>query len=93
MDGANLRRAFRKAVKNSGIEHFRFHDLRHTFGSRLAQRGVDLFTISRLMGHKDVNTTMRYLHHSTETLKKGIEALNSDYNLTTVVGKSSSHFS
>ena len=84
MDEANLRRAFRKAVKDSGIDKFRFHDLRHTFGSRLAQRGVDLFTISRLMGHKDINTTMRYLHHSTETLKKGIEALNSDYNLTTV---------
>lgn len=39
-----------------------WHTLRHTFGSRLAQRGVPLFTIQKLMGHKDPKTTQRYAH-------------------------------
>jgi integrase len=73
LDGNNLRKEFSKALKAAGIEDFRFHDLRHTYGTRLAQAGVELFTISRLMGHKDVKTTMRYLHHSTETLRANVE--------------------
>lgn len=40
----------------------RFHDLRHTFGSLLAMRGVDLVTIKEVMGHSALHTTGRYLH-------------------------------
>lgn len=50
----NLRRAFKAAVKKSGIGDFRFHDLRHTFATRLAQRGIDIYKISKLLGHHDI---------------------------------------
>ncbi len=72
----NLRRSFRIALKRAGIENLRIHDPRHTFGTRLAQAGVDLYTIARLLGHKDIRTTQRYAHHSTQSLRRGIEVLS-----------------
>jgi integrase len=70
-----LRSAFERACENAGIDNFRFHDLRHTFASRLAQKGVDPYTIQRLMGHKSFSTTQRYAHHYTESLRRGIAVL------------------
>jgi integrase len=51
-----LRKAFNAALKRAKIEGFRFHDLRHTFASRLAQSGVDPYAIQRMMGHKNFAT-------------------------------------
>lgn len=51
------------------------HALRHTFASRLVAKGVDISTVSRLLGHADIQTTMRYAHHNQETLKKAVELL------------------
>ncbi len=73
LDPSNLRRAFKKACEKAGIKNLRIHDLRHTYGTRLAQAGVDLYTISKLLGHKDIRTTQRYAHHSTHSLRLGIE--------------------
>ena len=55
-----------------------------TFGTRLAQAGVDLYKISKLLGHKDIRMTQRYAHHCLDSLREGVEILESDYNLTTV---------
>lgn len=56
-----IRRAFAIAKALAGITRtVRIHDLRHTFGSRLATDGVELLTISRVMAHKDIATTQRY---------------------------------
>lgn len=71
----NLMRAFEKAVERAGLVDFTFHDLRHTFATRLAQRGVDLYTISKLLGHKDIRMTQRYAHHCTASLRRGLEAM------------------
>ena len=73
-----LRWAFEKALEKAKIEGFRFHDLRHTFASRLAQQGVDPYTIQKLMGHKTFTTTARYAHHYSESLRSGIKSLE-DY--------------
>ena len=70
-----LVRAFQKAVRRSGIAHFRFHDLRHTFATRLVQRGVDLYRVQRLLGHKTSVMTQRYAHHSPESLREGVRVL------------------
>lgn len=83
IDGNHLRRAFRRALAKTAIIDFRFHDLRHTFGSRSMQNGMDAYTLMKLMGHKNIATTMRYAHHSTETLRKSMERSKRDYNLTT----------
>jgi integrase len=57
-----LRSAFEDALERAQIEAFRWHDLRHTYASRLAQAGVDPYSIQRLMGHKSFATTQRYAH-------------------------------
>jgi integrase len=71
-----LRSAFEDALKRAKIEKFRFHDLRHTFASRLAQMGTDPYAIQKLMGHKTFTTTQGYAHHYSESLKKAMEALD-----------------
>jgi len=80
----SLRKSFRIALKKARIENFRFHDLRHTFATRLAQRGVDIYKIAKLLGHRDIKMTQRYAHHCPESLRDGVEILEVDYNLTTI---------
>lgn len=70
-----LRGAFEKALGEAEVEKFRWHDLRHTFASRLAQSGVEPYTVQRLMGHRSFTTTQRYAHHYVESLRRGIGSL------------------
>ncbi len=79
-----LRASFYTVLKKVGIENLWLHDLRHTFATRLAQAGVDLYKISKLLGHKDIKMTQRYAHHCPDSLRDGVEILEVDYNLTTM---------
>jgi site-specific recombinase XerD len=72
----NLMRAFYNATDRAKIADFHFHDLRHTFATRLAQAGIDLYMISRLLGHKDIKMTQRYAHHCPDSLWSGVEVLD-----------------
>ena len=65
-----------KARRKAGIPDFRFHDMRHTFATRLVQRGVDLYRVQRLLGHKTSLMTQRYAHHSPESLKDCLSVLD-----------------
>jgi integrase len=76
MESGHLRRAFRLALSNAQIEDFHFHDLRHTFATRLVQAGVDLYKVQRLLGHKSPIMTQRYAHHYPESLREGVEILD-----------------
>lgn len=76
IEADKLKKEFKKSVKESGIAHFRFHDIRHTFATRLVQAGVDLYKVSKLLGHKDISTTQRYAHHYPESLRDGVEILD-----------------
>jgi len=83
-DGSRYRfihNEFRKAVKRAGIKDFRFHDLRHCFASALVQKGVDLYQVQRLLGHKSNAMSQRYAHLSTEHLREAISKLDSSTNL------------
>jgi site-specific recombinase XerD len=62
LDDSAIRRRYRRAQAAAEVRPLRFHDLRHTFGSQLAARGVDLVSIKEAMGHAALSTTNRYLH-------------------------------
>jgi integrase len=64
------------ALKKAGIEGLRFHDLRHTFGTRLGMSGVDIATIQELMGHKDIAMTKRYSHPTPDHKRRAVEVLD-----------------
>ncbi len=80
----SLRAAFDKTIVKAGIEDFHFHDLRHTFATRLVQNGVDLYKVKELLGHKTIVMTMRYAHHYPESLRSSVETLDNCYNFATV---------
>jgi integrase len=63
------------ALRAANIEDFRFHDLRHTFASRLAMEGVDLLTIKELGGWKSLSMVQRYAHLSPSHRRTAIERL------------------
>ncbi len=52
-----------------------FHTCRHTFCTRLAQKGIDIYKISKLVGHEDIRMTQRYSHHCTESLRDEVGIL------------------
>lgn len=68
--------SFATALKKSGVAHFRFHDLRHTFASRLVMKGVDIRTVQELLGHKDLRMTMRYAHLAPDHMRRAVEILD-----------------
>jgi integrase len=76
LNNRNLLRAFYSAMKKAGIQDFRFHDLRHTFATRLVQSGVDLYTVQKLGRWKDAAMVMRYAHHNPESLRRGIQVMD-----------------
>jgi hypothetical protein len=59
-----INRVFRPALRAAKIRDFSWHDLRHTFASRLAMAGVDVRTIQELLGHRTLAMTLRYAHLS-----------------------------
>ena len=72
----DIKKSFLTAIKKANITDFRFHDLRHTFGSHLVMQGVNIRTVQHLMGHKDITMTMRYSHLSPEHIQSAIEKLD-----------------
>lgn len=84
LDGSNLRRGFTSALKAAQIEDLHFHDLRHTFATRLVQAGVDLYKVQRLLGHKSPSMTQRYAHHYPESLRDGVEVLDRPRAVSTI---------
>jgi integrase len=62
----NFRKHWNKALDVTGIENFRFHDLRHSAASYLAMGGASLLEIADVLGHKNLETTRRYAHLSIE---------------------------
>jgi site-specific recombinase XerD len=76
IDGVPLYFAFHEALKKSGINDFRFHDLRHTFASNLVMEGIDIVTVKELLGHKDLKMTLRYSHLAPSHKAKAVNILD-----------------
>jgi integrase len=71
-----VRRAFLMACRRARIKNLRFHDLRHTFGSRLIERGADPVSVKNLLGHANLKTTEVYLHSSLGQMKNAVDLLD-----------------
>jgi integrase len=63
-DGSALRRRYHATLDTAKLRRLRFHGLRHTFGS-LAINVASIVRVQAWMGHSDMQTTMRYLHHKS----------------------------
>jgi integrase len=63
----------KSAMTDAGIEDFRFHDLRHTFATRLLRHTGNLKLVSRLLGHTQIETTMRYAHVLDGDMRDGLD--------------------
>ncbi len=68
--------SFDTAREKAGLEDFRFHDLRHTFASRLVQGGVPLYNVMHLTGHKSLEMVQRYAHLAPEFQEAAIAVLD-----------------
>ena len=55
----------KKILKGAGLAHIRFHDLQHTFATTALQNGVDVKTVSSMLGHYDAGFTLRTYTHAT----------------------------
>ena len=64
LDRSQVSKRFKRSLQRAGVREVRFHDLRHTFGTRMAAAGVPIRTLQAWMGHADIKTTMVYTHYA-----------------------------
>ncbi|MGB4783741.1 MAG: site-specific integrase, partial [Candidatus Acidiferrum sp.] len=74
-DGKLHREWWDAARAEARIARYRWHDNRHTFASRLVQRGVPILTVNKLMRHATLQMTMRYAHLAQENLHDAVKVL------------------
>ena len=71
-------KSFKNLLKKLQIKHYGFHSLRHTFATRLLENGIDIKTISELLGHSSPTITLnRYVHTNLQNKRKAMEILTS----------------
>lgn len=80
----DIKKSWEKVMEDSNIKSFRFHDLRHTFATRMVMAGVDFLTLMELLGHTNITTTMRYSHVMAGRKMEAIEKLAAYCNWYTV---------
>lgn len=71
----NIKKGWTNILTAANIKNFRWHDLRHHFASRLVMAGVDLNTVRELLGHSDMDMTLRYAHLAPEHKANAVEKL------------------
>jgi len=81
----DLSAGFALACQKAGISGVTWHTLRHTFASRLLDRGVDIVTVKELLGHSTVLVTMRYLHPNLESKVQAVAKLAANCDNSTTV--------
>lgn len=69
-----IQKGWRSIRAEAGLPHLRLHDLRHSFSSLLVNSGQTLYSVQRILGHKNPNTTLRYAHLSTKSLQSAADS-------------------
>ena len=72
----NIKHSSTSACRKAGIADIRFRDLRHTYASHLAMRGVHIRALQELLGHKTLVMTQRYSHLAPEQLQNAVKLLD-----------------
>lgn len=80
LKGKNVSSKWYSILKQCSIPHKKFHAIRHTYGSLLLQKGVDIETVAELMGHSAITITQIYMHSTKEIKTKQVNKLNSILN-------------
>ncbi|WP_417733895.1 tyrosine-type recombinase/integrase [Roseovarius sp.] len=66
----NLQKPWQRIKKQAGLMDVRMHDLRHTYASVAVMSGIDPFLLKEIMGHKNLQTTLRYAHFADEAVQR-----------------------
>ena len=76
----SIKTGYKAALIRAGLaeKKYRFHDIRHTFATRLVEKGIDPFTVQELLGHASITTTQRYAHPSRESKRKAVASLSKE---------------
>ena len=78
MEPRTLQYRFKSFLKSHGLKSHHFHALRHTFATRSIEKGVDAKTLSELLGHRNVKTTLQlYVHPTMQHKRRIVEAVSS----------------
>jgi len=80
----DIRGRFHAARKRAGIDKLRFHDLRHTAATFMAQAGIDLITVAEILGHSDIKMTMRCFHPTPENKRRAVKTLAKVFDMTQI---------
>jgi integrase len=72
----DIKRPFGLACDAAKIKDLRFHDLRHTAATRMADEGINVVVIAEILGHGDIRTTKRYAHAMDEAKREAVEKLS-----------------
>ena len=71
---------FKKILREAGIEDINFHALRHTFATNCVENGMDVKSLSEILGHSDVKITLnRYVHPTMDSKRRQIGELSGFY--------------
>jgi integrase len=73
--GRILQDIFHRCIQRAHLSYITFHDLRHTFASHWVMRGGDIFRLQKILGHSDINMTMRYAHLAPDVFKEDYSRL------------------
>lgn len=69
-------KAWVKVLRDSNIMNFRWHDMRHDFASNLVMKGVSLYAVQKLLGHKKIDQTMKYAHLAPDYIAESVGRLD-----------------
>ena len=73
----DLQKPWRRIRNEAGLADVRIHDLRHTYASNAVQNGMDIVMVGKLLGHSQIQTTMRYAHLADDPVKQAAEQVSS----------------